>query len=276
MQEAVPASIKKDSHRFHHWTSHWVPPALLVQHIIKYYTCNLRVNTKPQNDVCSGCMSWSLQEGLQTFTDSYITFSRSAPPHPPDSNFLDHILTRACNAVMRKKDLWVWSGAEKSIKETCEIYERPLCFSSLAPACTQLCYSLDFFGNTQGISTSVVSQRAHAHVAFSLLFCRTASSLWWNLWMEAIWCSTFRSPGSLKSQGLVSIQPRSRLLSCSYTARESSTGLNQWAQSIRTYQISIELQENPSFITWYFLMSLKTVYTFLAYALKNMFSIEHF
>lgn len=41
-------------------------------------------------------------------------------------------------------------------------------------------------------------------------------------------------------------------------------------------QSSIELQENPSFVTWYFLMSLKTVYTFLAYALKNMFSIKHF
>lgn len=35
-------------------------------------------------------------------------------------------------------------------------------------------------------------------------------------------------------------------------------------------QSSIELQENPSFVTWYFLMSLKTVHTFLAYALKNM------
>lgn len=56
------------------------------------------------------------------------------PPHRPDSNFLDHVLTRTCNAVMRKKDLWVWSGAEKSIKETCEIYGRPPCFSSLEPS----------------------------------------------------------------------------------------------------------------------------------------------
>lgn len=56
------------------------------------------------------------------------------PPPRPGSNFPDHVLTRACNAVMRKKDLWVWSGAEKSIKETCEIYERPPCFSSLEPS----------------------------------------------------------------------------------------------------------------------------------------------
>lgn len=235
MQETVPESIKKDSHRFHRWTSHRVPPALLVQHIIKHYTCNLWVNTKSVQ-ATERCLLWlHVMITSGSFIDRFLHthFPAVPPPHRPDSNFLDHVLTTACNAVMRKKDLWVWSGAEKSIKETCEIYERPSCFSSLESSRQAHSYAAPW---THGISASVISQRAHAHVASSLFFCRTASSLWWNLWMEVIWCSTFRSPGSLKSRELVSTQPRSRLLSCSCTARESSTGLNQWTLSIRTYQ----------------------------------------
>lgn len=105
-----------------------MPLAGLVQHIIKGNTYNLWVNTKPQgrfDTACSVCVSRAHEEAL--WSESDITFSCRVLffPPGPHSNFLDHVLTGACVSVMRKKDLWASSGAEKSIKETCEIYERP-------------------------------------------------------------------------------------------------------------------------------------------------------
>lgn len=230
------------------WTSHWVPLAGLVQHIIKGNTYNLWVNTKPQgrfNTACSVCVSRAHEEAL--WSESDITFSCRVLffPPGPHSNFLDHVLTGACVSVMRKKDLWAWSGAEKSIKETCEIYDRFHPWRHLGTL------TLPDFSETLGEGGGWVGldlhhwigslSCAHTIVISSPPHRRTASSLWWNLWMEAISCSTFRSPGSSRSPELVSTRLRSRRRSCSSTARESSTGLNQWAPNSKKHSITLNL-----------------------------------
>lgn len=127
----------------------------------------------------------------------------------------------------------VHSTAEESIKETCEIYEKPTCIILGAiSACPRL-WVLGLFNNT-GVSVRLLRfacARANV-ISFLPPSCRTVSSLWWSLWMAAILCSTSRSPGSLKSLEPVSTLPRSLQLSCSCTAKASSTGLNQGAVKV--------------------------------------------
>lgn len=102
---------------------------------------------------------------------------------------------------------------------------------------------------------------AHTIVISSPPHRRTASSLWWNLWMEAIWCSTFRSPGSSRSPELVSTRLRSRRRSCSSTARESSTGLNQWAQNSKKHSITLNLFSGNRRICNFFTRARKNIYS---------------
>lgn len=163
-----------------------------MQHIIKHYTCNLRVNTTTLNHraVKQSQLWLHVLITSGSFMGRFVhhVLLQCFFP-PPGSHFLDHILTTACNEKERFMALISMfcarltfncghSAAEESIKETCEIDEKLTCIILGAISACPWLWLLGLFNNT-GVSVRLLWFACTLANVISFLppSCRTVSSL---------------------------------------------------------------------------------------------------
>lgn len=148
--------------------------------------------------------------------------------------FLDHLLTAACNKSRKIYGLDL--DFQCFLTASCGwLHRNSLDIRNVWEAAMNCPYSSLTDSLLPCMRLSVRLQWSYTYTCVSSPNSdRTVSSLWWSLSMAGISCFISRSPGSLMSPELGSTLQRSRLLSCSYTAKASSTGQSQTQDMCKT------------------------------------------